>query len=461
MLLKKVIPYLAVLLCISCQKIDNDSPQFVIPEPSSLEKILAKGTLDISTFYNTTDYYIYQGITRGFHYELAKDFADYLGVKLRIAEVNNDIDSAINRLQRDKYDLIAVSLTQTPAREKQLNFTKPFFQTDEVLVQNVNNAPIRNLSELDGKEIFIQKNAPYKEVLQHIQDSLNIQIYVTEVGNYSHEDLLHLVETGEIGYTIIDKNIARASSSSMKNIDYSVKLKDSISVSWATNPKATLLTEELNKWLITIRKNGKLNYLYKRYFERPQIAPGHKSKYAMLKKGDISVFDPLLKKESKRLNWDGKLLAAIVYTESNFNPEAESEVGAYGLMQIIPETANNFNVSDYFSPDSNVYAGVQYLKYLDNFFTGRAVDSTEKIKFILASYNAGAGHVLDAMRLAKKYNKDPNKWDNNVDFFILNKNKPEYYRDSLSKNGYCNGGQTYKYVQRVLDTYHNYKHMEQ
>ena len=363
MLLKKVIPYLAVLLCISCQKIDNDSPQFVIPEPSSLEKILAKGTLDISTFYNTTDYYIYQGITRGFHYELAKDFADYLGVKLRIAEVNNDIDSAINRLQRDKYDLIAVSLTQTPAREKQLNFTKPFFQTDEVLVQNVNNAPIRNLSELDGKEIFIQKNAPYKEVLQHIQDSLNIQIYVTEVGNYSHEDLLHLVETGEIGYTIIDKNIARASSSSMKNIDYSVKLKDSISVSWATNPKATLLTEELNKWLI----NGKLNYLYKRYFERPQIAPGHKSKYAMLKKGDISVFDPLLKKESKRLNWDWKLLAAIVYTESNFNPEAESEVGAYGLMQIIPETANNFNISDYFSPDSNVFAGVQYLKYLDNF----------------------------------------------------------------------------------------------
>lgn len=137
-----------------------------------------------------------------------------------------------------------MSLTQTTAREGQLNFTQPFFQTDEVLVQNVNNAPIKNLSELDGKEIFIQKNAPYKEVLEQLQDSLNIHIYVTEVGNYSHEDLLHLVETGEIGYTIIDKNIARASSSSMKNIDYSVKLKDSISVSWATNPKATLLTEE-------------------------------------------------------------------------------------------------------------------------------------------------------------------------------------------------------------------------
>lgn len=461
MLTKKVITYITVILCLSCQKIDSESTEFILTEPSSLEKILAKGTLDISTFYNTTDYYIYQGITRGFHYDLAKDFADYLGVKLRIAEVNNDIDSAIVRLQRDNYDLLAVSMTQTPGREEQLNFSQPFFKTDEVLVQNINNDQIKSLSELDGKEIFIQKNAPYKEVLQQIQDSLNIHIYVTEVGNYSYEDLLHLVETGEIGYTIIDKNIAKASSSSMKNIDYSIDLKNNISVSWATNPNATLLTEEINKWLATIRKNGKLNYLYKRYFDSHQRVPHHKSKYAMLKKGDISVFDPLLKKESKRLGWDWRLLAAIVYTESNFNPEAESEVGAYGLMQIIPETANNYNVSAYFSPDSNVYAGVQYLKYLDNFFTEQAVDSTEKVKFILASYNAGAGHVLDAMRLAQKYGKDPHKWDNNVDFYILNKNKPEYYRDALAKNGYCNGTQTYKYVQRVLDTYNNYKNMNQ
>lgn len=459
MLRKKVVIYISILLCVACQRID-ESPEFIMTEPSPLEKILTKGSLDISTFYNTTDYYIYQGITRGFHYELAKDFADYLGVKLRIAEVNNDIDSAISRLQRDEYDLLAVSITQTAERKEQLNFAMPFFQTDEVLVQNINNNnQIKNLSELDGKEVFIQKNAPYKKVLQQIQDSLNIRIYITEVGNYSNEDLLHLVEAGEIGYTIIDKNIAKASENSLKNIDYSVELKNNISVSWATNPDAILLTEEINTWLEIIRKNGKLNYLYKRYFNNHQTIPHHKSKYAMLKKGDISAFDPLLKKESKRLGWDWRLIAAIVYTESNFNPEAESEVGAYGLMQIIPETANNYNVTDYFSPDSNVYVGVQYLKYLDNFFTEQAVDSTEKIKFILASYNAGAGHVLDAMRLAQKYDKDPHKWDNNVDFFLLNKNKSEYYRDPLARNGYCNGTQTYQYVNRVLDTYHNYKNM--
>lgn len=115
----------------------------------------------------------------------------------------------------------------------------------------------------------------------------------------------------------------------------------------------------------------------------------------MLKRGTISPFDPLLKKESQRLGWDWRLLAAIVFAESQFDPEAESEVGAYGLMQIIPETAEHFHVSNYFEPDSNVYTGVSYLQYLNKYFTSYVPDSTERIKFILASYNAGPGHVLE------------------------------------------------------------------
>lgn len=103
------------------------APEFILPAPSCLEKILAKGTLDVSTFYNTTDYYVYQGITRGFHYDLAQDFANYLGVKLQITEVNNNIDTAIQRLQEGRYDLLAVSMTQTPERKEQLQFQSIFF----------------------------------------------------------------------------------------------------------------------------------------------------------------------------------------------------------------------------------------------------------------------------------------------------------------------------------------------
>lgn len=460
MTLSKIALYIVISLCISCHSRHQRIPEFRFPEPSYMEKILERGSLNISTFYNTTDYYIYQGITRGFHYDLARDFADYLGVKLQIIEINNNIDTAIQRLQDGKYDLLAVSLTQTPERREKLRFSDPFFHTGEVLVQSLNKTPIKHMSELDGKEIFITKSASsYKKVLQEIQDSLNIHIYITEIDEYSTEDLMHQVENGKINYTIIDENVAQASGFSMKNIDYSLKLKDNISISWATNPTADLLTSEINNWLSLIRKNGKLNYLYKRYFNNHKSVPHHTSKYALLKQGKISPFDDLLKKESQRLGWDWRLLAALVFAESQFDPEAESAMGAYGLMQIIPETAEHFHVYDYFQPDSNIYAGVSYLKYLDKYLTSYVPDSTERVKFVLASYNAGPGHILDAIRLAGKYGKSPYLWDNNVDYYLLHKNEAEYYQDPLAKNGYCNGPQAYHYVSRVLETYNNYKNI--
>ena len=427
-----------------------------------MEKILTRGTLNISTFYNTTDFYIYQGITRGFHYDLAKDFADYLMVDLQIIEINNNPDTAIHHLQNEKYDLLAISMTSTPDREEKLRFCHPFFKTNEVLVQNKNHSPIGNLKNLDGKEIFIPKNFPaYKKTLEQLEDSLNIKIHIREVDQIFNEDLLHLVETGVIHYTVVDENIARASSFSMKNLDFTTKLKNDISVSWVSNKKADLLTDEINRWLQKIRQEGKLQYLYKRYFNNSKTTIGNKSKYILLREGKISPYDELLKKESKRLGWDWRLLAAIVFSESQFNPEAESQFGAYGLMQIIPETAEHFHVFDYFRPDSNIHAGVSYLKYLDKYLTSYIADPQERIKFVLASYNAGPGHILDAIRLTKKYGKNPYLWENNVDFYMRHKNEKQYYQDSLAKNGYCNGPQTYHYVRRVLDIYNNYKSIKE
>ena len=125
--------------------------------------------------------------------------------------------------------------------------------------------------------------------------------------------MLHWVETGKIHYMVIDKNIAKASGLTMKNLTPSLSLKENISISWATHPDAVLLTQEIDTWLKQIRKSGKLNYLYHRYFNNHQSVSHQTSKYALLKKGIISPYDSLLKKESKRLNWDWRLLAALVF----------------------------------------------------------------------------------------------------------------------------------------------------
>jgi len=459
MQIRKIVLYMLLFLGTACQEPKKETPEFVFPASSPVEKILAKGFLDVSTFYSTTDYYIYKGITRGFHYELAQSFADFLGVKLRIIEVNNNLDSAIHRLREGKYDLIAVSMTVTPERQEKIRFTHPLFETGEVLVQNKKKGLLRHITDLNSKTVFIKKDGPYKKLLNHLQDSLQIHFKISEVSGYSSEDLLHLVESGEINYLVSDRNIAQALSASMPDIDYSVTLSEGIAVSWATNPVSNDLSNEINTWLAGCKRSGKLNMTYNRYFNNRNPQNPQRSKYSLVKKGDISPFDKQLKQAGKSLNWDWRLLAALVYNESRFNPEAESHVGAYGLMQVIPETANMFNVFDYFSPDSNIYTGVQYLKYLDNIFSEYPISPREKLKFTLASYNVGAGHVKDAMRLAEKYGKNPYVWDNNVDFYLRHKTDPEFYRDPLSRNGYCNGQQAYDYVHRILDTYNNYKHI--
>lgn len=212
----------------ACQEPKKETPEFVFPASSPVEKILAKGFLDVSTFYSTTDYYIYKGITRGFHYELAQSFADFLGVKLRIIEVNNNLDSAIHRLREGKYDLIAVSMTVTPERQEKIRFTHPLFETGEVLVQNKKKGLLRHITDLNGKTVFIKKDGPYKKLLNHLQDSLQIHFKISEVSGYSSEDLLHLVESGEINYLVSDRNIAQALSASMPDIDYSVTLSEEI-----------------------------------------------------------------------------------------------------------------------------------------------------------------------------------------------------------------------------------------
>lgn len=456
---KVILCLLIIPFCISCHTPEKEAEEFILTDPPPFLNVLEKGGLDICTFYNTTDYYTYKGITKGFHYELAKDFADFLGVKLRITDVTNNIDDAIGKLGNG-CDLLAVSFSQLPCRDSSLSYTQPLFYTGEVIVQNNLNPLIKEVKELDGKSIFIQKNTATQKTLQDLQDSLHITINVVELDQYSYEDILHLVETGEIDYSAIDENIAKSNAISMKNLDYSLQIKDSIPISWVFPAKASFLTEEANEWLGQIRKNGKLNTLYKRYFNNHKSVPHHKSKYSVIREGDISPFDALLKKEGQRLEWDWRLLAAIVYIESGFDPEAESQVGAYGLMQLLPETAALFKVNDYTLPDSNVYAGVMYLKYLNDMFVQYPMDSWERIKFTLAAYNAGAGHVLDAMRLAEKYGKDPHKWDDNTGYYLQNKSNPEFYRDPVCRNGYCNGQQTYNYIHRVLETYNNYKNIK-
>ena len=174
--------------------------------------------------------------------------------------------------------------------------------------------------------------------------------------------------------------------------------------------------------------------------------------------GIISAFDDLFRRYSSTAGWDWRLLAAQSYQESSFDPQAISYMGAMGLMQLMPGTAREVGVSqaNVFDPQSNVAGGVRYINRLNTHYSFIA-DADERINFILAAYNAGAGHVDDARALAKKYGKNPNVWLGNVDAFVLKMSEAVYYNQPEVKHGYFRGSETYDYVNSIRTRWNEYK----
>jgi membrane-bound lytic murein transglycosylase F len=175
--------------------------------------------------------------------------------------------------------------------------------------------------------------------------------------------------------------------------------------------------------------------------------------------GKISRYDDMIRQFSAIINWDWRLLASLICQESHFDPTVESYTGAFGLMQIMPDTGNNFGIDITSSPENNLTAGISYINWLHSIFDPRIPNEKERIKFILAAYNAGPGHVLDAMKLAEKNGMNPKKWDGNVAIWLLKKSEPQYYNDTVVKNGYFRGTESVHFVSQILERFEHYKNI--
>lgn len=175
----------------------------------------------------------------------------------------------------------------------------------------------------------------------------------------------------------------------------------------------------------------------------------------------ISPYDSIFRTYADTIGWDWKMLAAVAYVESKFDTSAVSAVGAQGLMQIMPVTARAMGIPEGMEhdPDESVRAATEYFAYLSQMF--RRVPSSERINFVLASYNAGFGHVQDAMRLADKYGKNRYVWNENVETYLRLKNDSVYFTDSLCRNGRFVGTETILFVRRVQHKYGEYRLREE
>ena len=427
-----------------------------------LKHVKLRGKLRVVIDYNSTNYFIYKGHTMGFQYEMLEALAKHLGVKLELT-VNNDLLSSFESLEQGDVDLLGMNLAVTSDRMEKFNFTIAHSQSSQVLIQRQPGIDslgfIGKQADLEGKRIYVQAGSSSQEQVEILTEEMTNPIDIVVDDKLEMEELISEVANGEIDYTIADENVAIVNSTYYPNIEFKTRVSFPQNLAWALRKGANYLTQDINIWLIEFQKTRKYRRIYQKYFESSRIEARMQSEYFTVKSGKISDYDDLLKEKAKIIDWDWRLLAALVSQESNFDPTAQSWVGAFGLMQLMPETAYRYDVDSLSSPIDNVDAGVRHLKYLTYKLNSTLVDKTDELKFLLASYNVGLGHVLDARRLAEKNGKDPDQWKGSVDYYLLNKSKPEFFNDPVVKYGYCRGAEPYQYVIKILERYSHYQNI--
>lgn len=444
---------------------DHNQPGYKIRE------IQERGKLIATTNYNSTDYFIYRGEPMGYQYEKLKMFADYLGVELEI-DVARGLDDAFARLEEGKSDLIAMGLTVTRTRSEEVDFTLPLLQTRQMLVQrkpdnwrkmrtwdDIEKNLIRNPLDLGGKTVWVQKSSAHGERLRNLSEEIGQPIIVNEDPVYEVEQLVEAVARGDIDYTVCDEHMAALFEKQYPDIDIRTPVSFPQNIAWAVRHDSDSLRMSINSWIGEFNNTVASRHLADKYFNSPRAAFMAKSEAVSFNGKSISAYDEILRNISRQHDFDWRLVASLVYQESQFKPEAKSWAGAFGLMQMMPATAKLLGIDSTANEFEQLEAGIIYLTMLDDELPREISDPAERIKFILAAYNLGIAHVFDARRLAKKNGKDPNVWTGNVDYYILNKSNPVYYNDSVVRFGYARGEETYNFVNEVLDRFEHYKNV--
>ncbi len=434
-----------------------------------LNELKEEGKLRASIVYNSTSYFLYRGETMGFEYELIQRFGDYLGVDVEI-KVADDINNLIPNLNNGKVDIIAYGLTITKKRQEQVSFSDYIYLTHQVLVQKkpdnwrkmklheIDRVLLRDAIELKGERVSVRYKTSFTERLNNLSAEIGGEIKIdTLSGSLTIEEIVKMVSEGKIEYTISDANLANILAQQYKNIDVRVPISLSQQIAWATRTNSPKLLEELNAWLKKFKKTADYNVIYNRYFKNNRsFRKRIKSEFLSLNSNTISKYDDLIKEKSNVLNWDWRLISALIYQESQFEIHAKSWAGAEGLMQIMPATAKEMGVKNRFDATDNVTGGTNYLKIIWKRFDD-IPDAEQRIKFTMASYNCGYGHVRDAQKLALENGLENLKWDENVEEMILALSFSKNYNLPNIKYGYVRGIEPFMYVRQIFERYNHYK----
>lgn len=426
------------------------TPVYKIKTPSLLDEIKANKTLNVVLLNAPSTYYIGPEGPQGFEYDLLNSYAQYLDVDLNITTVNT-IKEALEFSKNPNIHITSASLSKTKEREKTFNFGPSYFEVQEQVICHrgmlgSGKFP-RNIEDLAGLKIVVGESTSYAQTIQNLQaDGYDINASLT--AEYSTEELLEQVSKNEIECTIADSNIYAL------NLRYFTEMRVAFTVSvreqlaWTLAPDSKELEANMYSWLNSFNQSGALAQLKDHYYSYVMFFDYYNTKMFYKRiESRLPKYKEYFMKMADRYEVPWTLLAAMSYQESHWNPKAKSFTGVRGMMMLTLSTAKMLGIKNRLDAKQSIRGGTRHLKNLMGLIP-EGIHGENHLKFALASYNVGLGHILDARKLAVKMGYDENSWKDLKEVLPLLSQK-KYYK--TLKYGYARGSEPVKYVESIYN----------
>jgi len=425
-------------------------PGTKIIKPTLLSKIKQEKVLNVALLNAPSTYYVGSVGKQGFEYDLLKSYAEYLGVDLNVTAVHT-VKEAIELSKGDAIHITSASLTKTKSREKVFNFGPSYFEVQEQVICNrgmlrSSKFP-RDVESLAGLHISVGVDTSYSETLKSLQND-GYDINVTYTSEFSTEELLEQVSKHKIDCTVADSNIYAMNLRYFPEISLAFSVSGREQLAWVLPKHADSLKQDMYAWLNQYNQSGKMIQLKDHYYSYVLFFDYYNTKMFYKRiKSRLIKYENNFKKIGKMYDIPWTLLASIAYQESHWNPRAKSFTGVRGLMMLTRNTAKLLGVKNRLNPTESIKGGTRHIKGMLK-LVPEEVKGENRLRYALAAYNVGMGHLYDAMKLAKKLGLNPNVWSDLKQVLPLLSEK-KYYR--TLKYGYARGSEPLKYVEAIYN----------
>lgn len=435
------------LLFSSC----NNSPEIQDAENEIMQgdaEAVAMPIINVAIIPNTPDYYLKGYHAEGFYFNIIKEFKYTYKSFINYVPCKN-VKEAIKLIKEGKCDIACIdNIMKTERSFRHIAFSPPILNEKIVLVQAKNKKRFINTpTQLNGDTIFYSGNPTLERYLANLAKEIKGDFTPISIDTISDIELIRRLNSGKIKYGIISNRYADNLIKLFPNLDFSVAMSFSGERYWLYDNRNLFLNKELPQWIEAINKTKKhaINNFAHAYNNRSN---------------NISEYDNVIREVTQASKIDPYFVISLAYHESTFYTNLISHKGAYGLLQLMPSTLEQYNIDTTASIKEQITVGVKFLEQLRSKYANKVKNEIDLYAFVLAAYNSGVGRVDQAVKLSKKNKLQKNIWWGNVELALKYIRREELISPDSTDDDY-KGHHSYFFVRNVMESYNHFRNLKE